>query len=38
MNATKLLTLKREFEILKMLESEDIKTYFTKVIKRVNQT
>lgn len=33
-----ILTLKREFEMLKMQESdEDIKTYVIKVIKTVNQ-
>lgn len=35
--AVKLLTLKHEFDMLKMNESEDVKTYLTKVFKTVNQ-
>lgn len=35
--AVKILTLKKEFELSRMIKNEDIKSYFTKIIKIVNQ-
>lgn len=35
--ALKLLTFKREFELLKMIKDEDIKSYALRVIKIINQ-